>query len=63
MGPGTTPFFFAQLVWGSVFLEYFSHTYLILSRLTTTISSAYERHLRKPRDKVWSRENEESHHV
>ncbi len=50
MGPGTPLFFLAQLVWGSVFLEYLSHTYLIPSRLTTTISSAYERHLRKPRD-------------
>jgi hypothetical protein len=50
MGPGTPPYFLAQLVCGSVFLEYLSHTYLIPSRLTKTISSSYERHLRKPRD-------------
>jgi hypothetical protein len=54
MGPGTPPFFLAQLVWGSVFLEYLSHTYLISLRLTTTISSAYERHLRKPQDESFS---------
>jgi hypothetical protein len=54
MGPGTPPFFLAQLVWGSVFLEYLSHTYLIPSRLTTTISSAYERHLRKPLGRSFS---------
>jgi hypothetical protein len=54
MGPGTPPYFLAQLVWGSVFLEYLSHTYLIPSRLTTTISSAYERHLRKPQDESYS---------
>jgi hypothetical protein len=54
MGPGTPPFFLAQLVWGSVFLEYLSRTYLIPSRLTKTISSAYERQLRKPRDKLFS---------
>jgi hypothetical protein len=54
MGPGTPPFFLAQLVWGSVFLEYLSYTYLIPSRLTTTISPAYERHLRKPQDESFS---------
>jgi hypothetical protein len=50
MGPGTPPFYLAQSVWGSVFLEYLSHSYRIPSRLTQTISSAYERHFRKPRD-------------
>jgi hypothetical protein len=37
MGLGTPPYFLAQLVWGSVFLEYLSHTYLIPSGLTKTI--------------------------
>jgi hypothetical protein len=50
MGPGTPPYFLAQLVWGSVFLEYLSHFSLIPSRLTNAISSAYERHLRKPQN-------------
>jgi hypothetical protein len=35
---------------GSVFLEYLSHFSFIPSRLTNAISSAYERHLRKPQD-------------
>ena len=50
MGPGTPPFFLAQLVWGSVFIEYLSHFSLIPSRLTNAISAAYERHLRKPQN-------------
>jgi len=50
MGPGTLPFFFAQLVWGSVFIEYSSHFSLIPLRLTNAISAAYERHLRKPQN-------------
>ena len=50
MGPGTPPFFLAQLVWGSVFIEYLSHFSLIPLRLTNAISSAYERHLRKPQN-------------
>jgi hypothetical protein len=54
IGPGTQPFFLVQLVWGSVFLEYLSHTYLIPSRLTKTIPSSYERHLRKPQDESYS---------
>jgi hypothetical protein len=53
MGPGTPPFFLAQLVWGSVFLECLSRFSLIPSRLNNfitlnAISEAYERHLRKP---------------
>jgi hypothetical protein len=54
MGPGTPPYFLAQLVWGSGFLEYLSHFSLIPSRLTNAISSAYERHLRKPQDESYS---------
>jgi ribonuclease HI len=55
MGPGTPPYFLAQLVWGSVFLEYLSRFFLIPSRLNNTttpnaISEAYERHLRKPQN-------------
>ena len=50
MGPGTPPFFLAQLVWGSVFIKYLSHFSLIPSRLTNAISAAYERHLRKPQN-------------
>ena len=50
MGPGTPPFFLAHLVWGSVFVEYLSLFSLIPSRLTNAISSAYERHLRKPQN-------------
>ena len=50
MGPGHTSFLLAQLVLGSVFLEYLSHFSLIPSRLTNAISSAYERHLRKPQN-------------
>jgi hypothetical protein len=50
MGLGTPPFFLAQLVLGSVFIEYLSHFSLIPSRLTNAISSAYERHLRKPQN-------------
>ena len=50
MGPGTPPFFLAQLVWGSVFLKYLSHFSLIPSRLTNAISAVYERHLRKPQN-------------
>ena len=50
MGPGTPPFILAQLVWGSVFIEYLSHFSLIPSRLTNAISAAYERHLRKPQN-------------
>ena len=38
------------MVLGSVFLEYLSHFSLIPSRLTNAISSAYERHLRKPQN-------------
>ncbi len=48
MGPGIPRFFLAQLVLGSVFIEYLSHFSLIPSRLTNAISAAYERHLRKP---------------
>jgi hypothetical protein len=51
IGPWDLGLRLSSLVWGSDFLEYLSHTYLIPSRLTTTISSAYERHLRKPRNK------------
>jgi hypothetical protein len=54
MGPGTPPYFLAQLVWGSVFLEFLSHFSFIPSRLTNAISSAYERHLRKPQDESYS---------
>jgi hypothetical protein len=54
MGFGTPPFFLAQLVWGSVFLEYLSHTCLIPSHLTPSISLVYKRHLRKPRDESLS---------
>jgi hypothetical protein len=50
MKPGTPPFFLAQLVWGSVFIDYLSHFSLIPSRLTNAISAAYERHLRKPQN-------------
>jgi hypothetical protein len=50
MGPGPPPFFLAHLVWGSDFIEYLSHFSLIPSRLTNAISSAYERHLRKPQN-------------
>ena len=57
MGPGTPPFFLAQLIWGSVFLGYLSHTYLTPSRLTTTISSASERHLRKPQNESFSNQS------
>ena len=34
MGPGTPRFYLAQLVLGSVFIEYLSHFSLIPSRLT-----------------------------
>jgi hypothetical protein len=50
MGPGTLSFFLAQLVLGSVVIEYLSLFSLIPSRLTNAISSAYERHLRKPQN-------------
>ena len=55
MRPGTPRFFLAQLVWGSVFLEYLSRFSLVPSRLNNTItlnaiSEAYERHLRKPQN-------------
>ena len=50
MKPGTSPFFIAHLVWGSVFLDYLSHFSLILSGFTNAISSAYEQHLRKPQN-------------
>ena len=50
MGPGTPSFILAQLFWGSVFIEYLSHFSLIPLRLTNAISSAYERHLRKPQN-------------
>jgi hypothetical protein len=50
MGPGTPSFCLAQLVLGSVFIEYLSHFSLIPSRLTNAISSVYERHLRKPQN-------------
>jgi hypothetical protein len=50
----TTAYFLAQLVWGSVFLEYLSHFSLIPSRLTNAISSAYERQHRKPQDESYS---------
>jgi hypothetical protein len=51
MGPGTPRFYLAQLVLGSVFIEYLSHFSLISSRLTNAIfSAAYERHLRKPQN-------------
>ena len=50
MGPGIPPFFIAHLVWGSVFIQYLSHFSLIPSGLTNAISSAYERHLRKPQN-------------
>jgi len=43
MRPGIPPFFLAKLVWGSVFLNYLSQFSLIPSRLTNTISEAYER--------------------
>ena len=50
MKPGTPPYFIAQLVWGSVFLDYLSHFSLIPSGFTNAISSAYEQHLRKPQN-------------
>jgi hypothetical protein len=50
MGPGTTPFFLAQLVWGSVFLDYLSRFSLISSRLINAITEAYYQHLRKPQN-------------
>ena len=49
MGPGHTSFLLAQLVWGSVFLDYLSTYFLIPSCNINAISEAYERHLRKPR--------------
>jgi hypothetical protein len=48
------PFLPSLLVWGSFFLEYLSYIYLIPSRLTPSIYLAYERHLRKARDKSFS---------
>jgi len=50
MGPGTPPFFLAQLVWGSVVIECLSHFSLTPSCLTNAIFSAYEQHLRKPQN-------------
>jgi hypothetical protein len=50
MRPGIPPFFLAKLVWGSVFLNYLSQFSLIPSRLTNTISEAYERHLLRPQN-------------
>jgi hypothetical protein len=43
MGSGTSPYFLAQLVWGSVFLDYLSHLSLIPSGFLNAISAAYER--------------------
>ena len=50
MGPGHTSFLLAQLVWGSVFLDYLSRYFLIPSCNISAISAAYERHLRKPQN-------------
>ena len=50
MGPGHTSFLLAQLVWGSVFLDYLSRYFLIPSCNINAISAAYERHLRKPQN-------------
>ena len=50
MGPGHTSFLLAQLVWGSVFLDYLSTYFLIPSCNINAISEAYERHLRKPQN-------------
>ena len=50
MGPGTTSFLLAQLVWGSVFLDCLSHYFLIPSCNINAISEAYERHLPEPQN-------------
>ena len=58
MGPGHTSFLLAQLVWGSVFLDYLSTYFLIPSCNINAISEAYERHLRKPQNASFPNQNQ-----
>ena len=56
MKPGTSPYLLAQLVWGSEFLVYLSHTSLIPSGSIYAISTAYEQHLQHPHNAPFSKQ-------